>query len=79
MGERDYATPVACAFIGAFFPLIGFLSIVVRFSFRLARKSGLGWDDWFCIPGWLFNLAIGLGLIIGIVLPYFESGEDGEF
>ena len=66
MGASDYyATPVACAFIGAFFPLIGFLAIVVRFYTRYARKSGLGWDDWLCVPGWLFNLAIGLGLIIG--------------
>ena len=79
MGEREYATPVACAFIGAFFPVIGLLAIAVRFYFRHAKKSGLSWDDWFCIPGWLFNLAIGLGLIIGMASLSLDLSKDARF
>ncbi|KAF2230487.1 hypothetical protein EV356DRAFT_579944 [Viridothelium virens] len=61
-----YATPAACAFIGAFFPAIGLAAVVVRFHFRRTSKTGLGWDEWSCVLGWLFNLAFGLGLIIGV-------------
>ncbi|CAG8950862.1 hypothetical protein HYFRA_00003079 [Hymenoscyphus fraxineus] len=45
-----YATPGHLLAAGIVFPIVGILTVVLRFYVRVEKRQKMGWDDWFIIP-----------------------------
>ncbi|KAF4627821.1 hypothetical protein G7Y89_g10325 [Cudoniella acicularis] len=62
----QYAGPEHIIAAGVILPILGLLTILLRFHARRSRAQYLGIDDWLLLPAWLMITGMGICLIIGV-------------
>ena len=45
----SYVNRGSCIAIGVIFPVLGIISVALRFLSRRQSKTPTGWDDWFSV------------------------------
>lgn len=47
---ETYVNPQSVMAVGILLPVLGTIAVGLRFAYRRRHRTGLGIDDWLCIP-----------------------------